>query len=78
MSQEEYTKRHKQKHPESESRRKARQRQKESVLRMHIKRNHLYGYGFPPALDCTSAAFRRVKREYLEQLAEPVEVVVER
>ena len=75
MSQRERQQRHKVAHPQDESRRKEKQRQSESVMLFHIKRNHLYGYGLPDSIDCTSEAFKRVRDEYLARAEESVEVV---
>ena len=74
MSQD-YTARHKSKHPESESRRKEKQRQKESFIRLHFKRNFLYGYGLPDTIDQESDIFRRVRAEYLSEVEQQVEVM---
>lgn len=60
--------------PAAEAKQKAKERQKESLLRFHIKRNHLYGYGFPPAIDQNSKVFARVKKEYESTLSQSVEV----
>lgn len=74
MSQQERTEKHRNSHPEDESRRKARQRQKERLLRFHIARNHLYGYGIPESVDQNSDVFKRVREQYLAECVEPVEV----
>lgn len=61
--------------PDYEARQKRKERQKDALLRFHIKRNHLYGYGLPASLDANSDAFQRVKAEYLAELEESTEVI---
>ena len=56
--------------PGYEARQKARERQNNELLRFHIRRNHLYGYGFPDSLDQTSKAFARVRAEFMETIEE--------
>lgn len=75
MSQHARTAKHKKSHPESESRRKERQRAVEDLYRFHIKRNLLYGYGLPNILDQGSDVFERVRDEVKGQFDVPVEVV---
>ena len=74
MSQD-YNATHKAKHPESESRRKEKQRQSETVIRFHFVRNYLYGYGLPDTIDEDSGIFKRVRDEYLSESAEQTEVM---
>jgi hypothetical protein len=70
-----WTATHKQKNPQGEAIRKEKQRAREELMRIHIRRNHLYGYGIPPAIDQGSDAFKRVRDEYMSAVDAPVEVV---
>lgn len=60
--------------PEYEAHQKEKERCRDRLLRFHIARNHLYGYGIPEHIDQNSDAFARVRAEYLAQCQEPVEV----
>jgi len=61
--------------PGSEARQKEKERHKDALLRFHIKRNFLYGYGYPESLDRESDAFKRVRAEYMAELSRPVEII---
>ena len=61
--------------PDAEARQKARERQRDSVMRFHIVRNHVSGIPIPDSVDSNSSAFKRVLREYNEQCEQKVEVV---
>lgn len=61
--------------PWAESVQKEKERQRASVLRFHIARNFLYGYGLPESVDQTSDIFQRVREQYLIKVSQPVEVL---
>lgn len=64
--------------PAYEAHQKEKERTRDNILRFHIIRNIRYGYGIPHGIDQESEAFKRVKREYINQCEELVEVVEER
>ena len=68
------TERHKLAHPESEARRKAKQDQKDAILRFHVRRHKLCGIKIPNNVDQESDAFKRAVKAYNAELASPVEV----
>jgi len=74
LSQPERTARHKAKHPQGEAGRKEKQRQQEGILLFHIKRNHISNHEIPADIDQGSAAFKRIRDNYLETAVEAVEV----
>ena len=74
MSQDQYTKKHKELHPEDESRRKEKQRQQEKLLRFHIRREFLGIGKVPKSIDQESDAFKRVKKAYIDEVNKHVVV----
>jgi hypothetical protein len=76
MSQLERNEKHRLAHPEDEAWRKDKQRHRDSVLRFHIRRQHLYGYEIPALLDQSTDAFKRVRDEYIDQVKQEIEVTL--
>lgn len=76
MSQRERTAKHREEHPESEAMRKERQRRKEELCLIHIKRFVLSDIEIPDDIDQSSGAFKRALARYEEIRAQKVEVEV--
>lgn len=74
MSQRERTEAHKSANPADEARRKERQRQKDTVLRFHIRRRAISSIHLPDSIDQTSKAFKRVLSDYMKEAEQPVEI----
>ena len=75
QGQSKWTEIHKEKHPQDESRRKERQRQKDSILRFHIARNIRSKIPIPDSVDTTSEAFLLAKKRYMMDIEAPVEKI---